>query len=50
MRYIIGWAIVTFVCLVAFNRTDILNDIGSGIRTGVEAVQDGYNGTDSIKE
>lgn len=44
MRYVIAWAVVIFVIILLNNRFDILHDIGASVRSGIEAVKDGYNG------
>lgn len=44
MKALIIWGVIIFLVLVVYNRNDILHDIGAGVRDGVEAIKDGYNG------
>ena len=43
MRDIIFWIAVIFLVLAATDRLDLLGDIGSSVRHGVDAVKEGYN-------
>jgi len=44
MREVLAWGLVIFLVLVVAGRSDILHDIGSAVRQGVDSIQNGYNG------